>query len=205
MSYKRKLAVLQNWRIIGRLPSSYPRVMHSSISVQLLKGNFLLLLMVQLISLMSIPKDEVHPFIASIQIFSVRTTGKNWRECCLKLDVSVDENWPHSILIPTRVHKLFISCSCVSAHAIRSHCVYCLYIAWRATVTATTKMQRQQHMSASSPHELHFALCVVFDDDNTRYVDNKPLCASARSLNFGNDGKESWQRGPRAQAHNTWA
>ena len=39
-------------------------------------------------------------------------------------------------------------------------------------------------------HELHFVLCVVFDDDNTRYVDNEPLCAIARSLNFGNDGKE---------------
>ncbi len=48
-----------------------------NIAVQLLKGNFLLLLMVLLISLMSIPKVEVHPFIASIQIFSVKTTGKN--------------------------------------------------------------------------------------------------------------------------------
>ena len=97
---QRKFAVLQNWQIIGRLPSSYPRVMHSSISVQLLKGNFLLLLMVQLISLISIPKESVHPYIASIQIFLVKTTGQNWRECCVRSDVSVDVNWQHSFLFP---------------------------------------------------------------------------------------------------------
>ena len=54
-----------------------PQSAHSSISVQLLKGNFLLLLMVQLISLMSIPKESLHPYIALIQICSVKMTGQN--------------------------------------------------------------------------------------------------------------------------------
>ena len=41
------------------------------------QGKFLLLLMVQLISLMYIPKVGVHRFIASIQIFLVKMTGQN--------------------------------------------------------------------------------------------------------------------------------
>ena len=74
-------------------------------------------------------------------------------------------------------------------------------IAFIVCILPDAQLCRRQHKCSNNnicrrqvphaqAHELHFVLCVVFDDDNTRYVDNEPLCAIARSLNFGNDGKE---------------
>jgi len=60
---------------------------------------------------------------------------------------------------------------------------------WRQDKCSDNNICRHQVPRAQA-HELHFVLCIVFDDDNTCYVDNKPLCTIARSLNFGNDGKE---------------
>jgi hypothetical protein len=75
---------------------------------------------------------------------------------------------------------------------------------WRQHKCSNNNICRHQ-VSHVQAHELHFVMCIVFDNDNTCYVDNEPLCASARSLHFGNDGKECWQQGLCAQAHNTWA
>ena len=65
---------------------------------------------------------------------------------------------------------------------------------------ASPKLERGDALMSSTEFQLKFFLSWQHDD-NTRYADNKPLCASARALNFGNDNKECSQQGPRAQAH----
>ena len=90
------------------------------------------------------------------------------------------------------------------AHAIPCYVFNCSdQINFSPLVTffeASPKLERGDALMSSTEFQLKFFLSWQHDD-NTRYADNKPFCANARALNFGNDNKECSQQGPRAQAH----
>ncbi len=103
-----------------------------------------------------------------------------------------------------RSQAIHISQSCASAQALWFHIVR------RATATATTQWQQQHHMSVSSPScagagASFCTVCCCSTTTTHNCASNKPSCASAQALYFGNDSKECWWRSPCAQAHNAWA
>jgi len=67
-----------------------------------------------------------------------------------------------------------------------------LFVVIAFIVCIMPDVQRCRRQHKCSDNNICRVLCVVFDDDNTCYVDNEPLCASARALKFGNDGKECY-------------